>query len=143
MDSVDLLGVIKTVEREVARLKPDTVVTHHNGDLNIDHRIIHEAVVTACRPQPNSTVTRLLTFEISSSTEWQSRMVSNPFVPNFFEDISESLELKIKALEAYESEMREWPHARSIKAVEHLAKWRGASVGVEAAETFMLLREIH
>ena len=63
-------------------------------------------------------------------------------MPNSFEDISETLELKIKALEAYESEMREWPHARSIKAVEHLARWRGASVGVEAAEAFMLIREI-
>lgn len=142
MDSVDLLGVIKTVEREVAKLKPDTVVTHHNGDLNIDHRIIHEAVATACRPQPNSSVTRLLTFEISSSTEWQLAGSNMYFQPNWFEDISETIDRKIEALKVYELEMREWPHARSIKNVENLARWRGSSVGCEAAESFMLIREI-
>jgi hypothetical protein len=52
------------------------------------------------------------------------------------------LELKIKALKAYKSEMRKWPHARSLKAVDHLAKWRGATVGHEAAEAFMLIRKL-
>ena len=85
---------------------------------------------------------RILSFEVLSATEWQSSTVYNHFVPNWFEDISETLELKIKALKAYKFEMRKWPHARSIKAVEHLARWRGASVGVEAAEAFMLVREI-
>ena len=143
MDSVDLLDVVKTIETYIEKLKPELVVTHHSGDLNIDHQIIHQAVMTACRPQPGHSVKRIISFEVSSSTEWQSPMDINPFVPNLFENISETLELKIKALEAYESEMRDWPHARSRKAVEHLARWRGASVGVEAAETFMLLREIH
>ena len=142
MDSVDLLDVIKTIEKYIEKLKPEVVVTHHLGDLNLDHQIIHQAVMTACRPQPGHPVKCILSFEVSSSTEWQAPIVINPFVPNLFENISETLELKIKALEAYDSEMREWPHARSSKAVEHLARWRGASVGVEAAETFMLLREI-
>ena len=142
MDSIDLLDVVKEVEKKNEELKPDVVVTHHGGDLNIDHRIIHQAVITACRPQPGQTVKRILSFEVPSSTEWQSPSSGNPFVPNWFEDISDTLELKIKALEAYESEMRKWPHARSIKALEHLARWRGASVGAEAAEAFMLVREI-
>ena len=142
MDSIDLLDVVKEVEKKNEELKPDVVVTHHGGDLNIDHRVIHQAVITACRPQPGQTVKRILSFEVPSSTEWQSPSSGNPFVPNWFEDISDTLELKIKALEAYESEMRKWPHARSIKALEHLARWRGATVGAEAAEAFMLVREI-
>ena len=142
MDSVDLLDVVKTIEDYIEKLKPDVVVTHHAGDINIDHQIIHQAVITACRPQPEHRVKRILSFEVQSSTEWQSPTVGSFFAPNWFENISGTLELKIKALEAYKSEMHEWPHARSIKAVEHLANWRGSTIGCEAAEAFMLIRNI-
>jgi N-acetylglucosamine malate deacetylase 1 len=121
MDSVDLLDLIKTVEEIITKLKPDIVLTHHSSDLNIDHQITHQAVITACRPYPNQSATRILLFEIPSSTEWQSPSSGNPFVPNWFEDISDILNLKIKALEAYKSEMLEWPHARSIKALGKMA----------------------
>jgi len=143
MDSVDLLDVVKSVEDRIKKINPDTVVTHHSADLNIDHQVIHEAVMAACRPQPGHPVKRILSFEVPSSTEWQSPTFGNCFIPNWFEDISDTLELKIRALEAYETEMREWPHARSIKAVEHLARWRGASIGREAAEAFILERAIN
>jgi len=142
MDSLDRLDVIKAVEMEIDRLKPHTVVTHHSGDLNIDHRTVHEAVVTACRPQPNQSVRRLLTFEVPSSTEWQPAESNRPFQPNWFEDIIETIDRKIEALKVYELEMREWPHPRSLKNVENLARWRGSSVGCQAAEAFMLIREI-
>tara|TARA_Y100000591_G_scaffold125211_1_gene107042 strand:+ start:21572 stop:22297 length:726 start_codon:yes stop_codon:yes gene_type:complete len=143
MDSIDLLDVVKSVEKKIKRLKSDVVVTHHGGDLNIDHRITHQAVITACRPFPEQTVKRILSFEVPSSTEWQSASYMRPFVPNIYEDITETLDLKIEALKAYESEMRTWPHARSLKGVEHLARLRGASVGYEAAESFMLIRELN
>ena len=119
------------------------VVTHHSGDLNIDHQIIHQAVMVACRPQPDHSVKRILSFEVPSSTEWNSPNVKSVFIPNWFENISDTLKLKIKALEAYGSEMREWPHSRSFKAVKHHACWRGASVGCDAAEAFMLNRFIN
>ena len=118
------------------------MVTHHGGDLNIDHQIVLKAVITACRPQPSYPVKRILSFEVPSSTEWQSPNTKSIFIPNWFENITNTLDLKLKALDAYKSEMREWPHARSINAVKHLAHWRGASVGCEAAEAFMLVREI-
>jgi len=143
MDSVDLLDVVKSVEGHIDKNKPEVVVTHHSGDLNIDHQITQQAVMVACRPLPGQTVKRILSFEVPSATEWQSSTNGAPFIPNWFEDISDTLEDKIKALEAYRSEMREWPHARSIKAVDHLARWRGASVGCEAAETFMLIKKIN
>ena len=142
MDALNLLDVIKEIEKEIDRLRPHTVVTHHSGDLNIDHRIIHEAVITACRPQPGHTVNRILAFEVVSSTEWQSTGSNAIFQPNLFEDVSITIDRKIKALKSYEAEMRKWPHARSLKNVEYLARWRGASVGCEAAEAFMLIREI-
>jgi len=142
MDSLNRLDVIKEVEKEINRLQPDTVITHHAGDVNIDHRIVHEAVVTACRPKPYQPVKRLLACEIQSSTEWQTPGSNHIFQPNWFEDVSQTIGLKIDALNAYETEVRKWPHPRSLKNVENTAKWRGSSVGYDAAEAFMLLREI-
>jgi N-acetylglucosamine malate deacetylase 1 len=142
MDSLDRLDVVKAIELEIKRLRPDTVVTHHCGDVNIDHRIIHDAVVTACRPQPGKSVHRLLAFEVPSSTEWQPPGSNVAFEPNWFEDVSDTIDRKIEALKFYQSEIREWPHARSLENVGHLARWRGGSVGCQAAEAFILMREI-
>jgi len=142
MDSLDRLDVIKAIETEIERIKPHTVVTHHCGDVNIDHRITHEAVVTACRPQPGYSVQLLLAFEVVSSTEWQPAGSGAAFQPNWFENVAETFDYKIKALEFYQSEMREWPHPRSLKNIEYLARCRGSAIGCELAEGFMLLRAI-
>lgn len=143
MDSLARLDVTKRLEQVIAEVKPDIVYTHHCGDVNIDHRRLHEAVVTACRPMPDTQVVReLLFFEVASSTEWQPPGSATPFVPNWFVDISHTLQTKLEALRIYESEMRPWPHARSVDAVTHQARWRGATIGVEAAEAFVLGRRL-
>lgn len=140
LDSVPLLEVIKRIEVVIKRVQPSIVITHFGGDLNIDHRIVNQAVLTACRPTVDQVVKQIMFFEVSSSTEWQVPTEGEAFVPNWFEDISQTLELKVKALMMYEHEVREWPHPRSVKAIEHLAHWRGASCGVDAAEAFVLGR---
>lgn len=140
MDSCDLLDIIKPIEAVIDQRQPTIVYTHHAGDVNIDHRRIHDAVVTACRPVPDHPVKSLLFFEIPSSTEWQPPGSAPPFLPNWHVDIGDTLSLKLKALAAYGCEMRQWPHPRSLRAVEHMARWRGASVGVEATESFILGR---
>jgi LmbE family N-acetylglucosaminyl deacetylase len=142
MDCVDMLDVVQQIEESVQRHKPCTVLTHNAGDVNIDHRIVHDAVIAACRPQPGHCVKKLLFFEVPSSTEWRPAASAPVFSPNFFVDISATLARKLKALEAYASELREFPHPRSLQAVSALARWRGASVGVMAAEAFMLGREV-
>ena len=142
LDSLDRLDLIKRIEQRVECHQPECVYVHHAGDVNVDHRRLHEAVVTACRPMPGHVVKRLLSFEVASSTEWQPSGSATAFQPNWFVDISEQWERKREALVAYSSEMRQWPHARSLEAVEHLARWRGAQVGVEAAEAFCLLRQL-
>ncbi len=142
LDSLDRLDLIKRIEEHVDRHQPQCVYVHHAGDVNVDHRRLHEAVVTACRPTPGHVVRRLLSFEVASSTEWQPPGSAQAFQPNWFVDISNQWERKREALSVYVSEMRDWPHARSLKAVEHLARWRGAQVGVEAAEAFCLLRQL-
>jgi N-acetylglucosamine malate deacetylase 1 len=142
MDTIALLDIIQPIETLVTKLQADMVFTHHAGDVNIDHRRIHEAVSAACRPQCGHPVKTLLCYEVPSSTEWQLSGTAPPFAPNWFIDISDTLDRKLAALEAYASELRPWPHPRSRHGVEHLARWRGATVGVDAAEAFILGRHL-
>ena len=139
LDSLDLLDVVKRIEGFIDAYKPYTVITHYQHDLNIDHQITHNAVVTACRPQPGYCVKELLFFEVPSSTEWN---LSNAFMPNCYVDISSTLSLKIEALNTYKNEMKSFPHPRSIKAIESLSYFRGASSGCGAAEAFIIGRKI-
>ncbi len=138
LDSVDLLDIVKTVESFLAGVNPSVIYTHCGSDLNVDHRIVSQAVSTAARPMPGARVHTLLHFEVASSTEWQTPGAFPSFVPNWFVDVSATLAKKIEALSVYADEMRPWPHARSLKAIEQLARWRGATVGVEAAEAYSL-----
>jgi len=142
MDTIPLLEITQAVEALIAKHQPKMVFTHHAGDVNIDHRRLHEAVVTACRPQSGHPVKTLLCFEVPSSTEWQLPGSAPAFTPNWFVDISTTLVRKLAALEAYAEELRAWPHPRSLQGVEHLAHWRGATVGVDAAEAFILGRKL-
>lgn len=142
MDGVDRLEVIQAIEAKVAKFRPTVVYTHHPGDLNVDHQVVHEAVAAACRPSPEQTVQRVLCFEVPSSSEWRFAGSGPAFAPNWFVDIGAHLDAKIAALREYKAEMRPWPHPRSYKAVTHLARWRGASVGFEAAEAFVLARAL-
>jgi N-acetylglucosamine malate deacetylase 1 len=140
LDGVDLLDVARLVEDAVREHSPVTIVTHHAGDLNVDHRVAHQAVSVAARPQPGSSVRDVLFFETPSSTEWRMTPSGSGFEPNWFMDISTTLDVKLEALRAYGDELREFPHPRSLDAVTALARWRGASAGVRAAEAFMLGR---
>lgn len=142
LDGLDLLEVVRHIETFIRQHEPTTVFTHHAGDVNIDHRIVHDAVIAACRPQPGHPVKELLFFEVASSTEWRPPGSGEPFLPNWFVDISSTLHLKLDALRIYGSELRPFPHPRSIEAVEASARWRGATVGVHAAEAFFLGRKI-
>ncbi len=142
LDTIPLLDTVQDIERAVQRSRPDIVYTHHGHDVNIDHRRVHDAVVAACRPQPGCSVRQLLFFETASSTEWRPPASMAPFAPNWFVDVSDYLPRKLAALSIYADEMRAFPHPRSIEAVEHLARWRGAMVGVAAAEAFELGRII-
>ncbi|MGC9506260.1 PIG-L deacetylase family protein [Baaleninema sp.] len=142
LDTIELIKIVQTIEQAIAQHQPDTVLTHHAGDVNIDHQRVHQAVVTACRPQPGHPVRTLLFFEVPSSTEWQPPGSAPAFLPNWFIDISDTLERKLEALSAYREELRDFPHPRSREAIEALARWRGATVGIRAAEGFVLGRRI-
>lgn len=141
-DSVDLLDVVKLIEAEVERVEPSLVLTHHCGDLNVDHQITARATLAATRPQPGHCVRTVMSFEVASATEWSFGAIEPPFEPTVFVDVTETLDRKLEALRAYEQELRPFPHPRSIEGIISLARTRGATAGVDAAEAFRLLRSV-
>ncbi|MET0710653.1 MAG: PIG-L deacetylase family protein [Tardiphaga sp.] len=142
LDTLSFLQVVQAIEPVIERVQPTVIYTHHGGDLNLDHRIVHQAVMTALRPMPSSSYKAIYAFEVASSTEWASSAIGEAFRPDHFVGIETTLELKIEALHAYSLEMRDFPHARSYEALRALAILRGASVGLPAAEGFVTLRSL-
>jgi LmbE family N-acetylglucosaminyl deacetylase len=139
-DTVPLLDIIKTLEKVKSKVQPEVVFTHHYGDLNIDHQITFKAVMTAFRPTKDESVKEIYSFEIPSSTEWNAPSSLTYFMPDYFVDVSKNLKVKINALKEYETELREFSHPRSLKAVELNAKQWGVKMGFEAAEAFKTIR---
>lgn len=140
MDGLELLDVIKIVSSFVEKYQPDTIFTHHHGDLNVDHRITCEAVLTACRPVGDYCVKRIYAFETPSSTEWNYNY-SEPFAPNVYVDVTETIEAKVQGMACYRTESTHYPHPRSGEALYSLGRFRGTNSGFDTAEAFMLLRE--
>lgn len=141
-ESIPLIGVIKPIEYYIESIRPDMVFVHHRGDANTDHQIAFKATYAACRAMNNPFIHKILCYETLSSTEQAPQFPEYNFNPNVFVDITAELETKMKALQAYASELKEFPHPRSLKAIEAAARRWGSWVGVEAAEAFMLLREV-
>lgn len=141
-DGHDRLDLVKVVESVIRRHCPHTVYTHHPADLNIDHRLCFEAVITATRPQPECPVTTVYSIETPSSTDWGSALGHGVFQPNWFESVAATLERKLALLELYQSELRDDPHPRSLAAVADQARYWGRRIGVPSAEAFVLQRHL-
>jgi LmbE family N-acetylglucosaminyl deacetylase len=141
-DHVDLLDIIKTVEDRINVFKPNIIYTHYIGDLNIDHEITFRVVITATRPVNQYFVKEIYAFETLSSTEWNFSNEIRGFRPNIFIDVEDYFEKKVQAFKHYKSELNEFPHPRSIKALEYQAlKW-GSVVGKKYVEAFELIRKV-
>ena len=138
-DSVDLLDIVKTVAKVKEEIRPDTIFTHYEKDLNIDHRITYEAVITATRPMKNECVKEIYSFEILSSTEWNYPLT---FAPDTYFDIGDTIEKKLGAMRAYDSELCDFPHPRSLEGIRLCAKYHGMRVGREYVEAFKTVRAI-
>lgn len=141
-DTIPLLEVVKLIERVIEQVKPEIVYTQHGGDLNIDHQIVYRATLTATRPLEGCPVRQVLAFEIPSSTEYAFGQFAPAFQPNVFVDIGATLDKKLAAMEQYDGENRSYPHPRSPEALRAIAQRWGSISGLEAAEAFVLVREI-
>ncbi len=139
-DSVDLLDIVKVIEAHIKKIMPDIIYTHSSTDLNIDHVVTHRAVLTACRPVGDCSVKEVYAFETLSSTEWS--FGRECFRPNVFIDIEATMDYKLRAIKCYTSELREYPHPRSIKGIQTAARRWGMAVHKEYAEAFELIRKV-
>ncbi len=139
-DSIDFLEIVKVVENYIDQIEPDVIYTHHYGDLNIDHRLTYQAVITACRPIER--FPDIFAFETASATEWNVGKKEEMFYPNYYVNIEKTMQRKLEALECYQSEMRQYPHPRSLKGIEIMAQHWGMIVGHRYVEAFELIRKV-
>ncbi|WP_331376186.1 PIG-L deacetylase family protein [Sinorhizobium chiapasense] len=126
----------------VRRLSPQTVVLPFVGDMHMDHQLTFTSALVACRPHQADFPKLILAYETLSETNWNAPYLSPAFVPNVFVDISKHLETKLTAMRMFASQLREPPHERSIATISALASLRGATVMQQAAEAFVLVRQI-
>ena len=138
LDTIPHVEVNRVVEEHVLGFRPEVVYTPH-PDVNRDHCALFDSVSVATRPIPSQPVRRVLTYAPTSSTEW-TPAARNWFVPNWFVDVTETIERKLAAFACYETERRDYPHPRSERALRAHAEFFGASVGCECAEPFVLVR---
>lgn len=142
LDTYPILKIIKEIEDVKSKINPNIVYTHSFADLNIDHKIVSNAVLTAFRPMPNENCQEIRLFEVSSSTDYGYKNVTGKFEPNLFINIEDTWNDKLNALKFYEEEIKKYPHSRSYKGIENLAKVRGNQVGLNMAEAFEVIRKI-
>lgn len=127
---------------KMSQLKPDIVYIPHRGDMHIDHQCVVDAAMVALRPVNQPQLKAIYAYETLSETEWNRPTVENAFMPNCWCDITEEIDMKLDAMRCHASQLRQWPHPRSIEALEALAKLRGSTVCCKYAEAFMLIRNI-
>jgi len=138
---VAIQDIIISLEKCVEDVRPDIVYINHGGDINQDHRAVFQAAMVVLRSFASPAVKRIISYEVPSSTEQSQFSSGQAFVPNYYVNIKKYLDKKTRAVKAYKTELRRFPHPRSVEAIRALAMKRGAEVGLEAAEAFMLIRE--
>lgn len=130
------------VEEVVQNIKPEEVYIPHRGDMQIDHQMVVDAAMVAVRPRGDDYPKRVYAYETLSETGWNIPNVTNEFIPTVYENITDTYDVKMEAMSVFKSQLAPFPAARSVGAIEALAKFRGATVSVEAAEAFSLVREV-
>ncbi len=145
LDAIPLEEIIVAIRNAVTDAAPDIVYLNHFGDVHSDHRVVFEATMSVIKPfySGKQGVRRVLSYEILSSTDAMPANPARAFVPNVFTDVTGFLEKKLEIMSLYESELQEYPLPRALESLRALARFRGATIGVEFAEAFMLVREVN
>ena len=144
LDNVPLEEVMAALDEIVTEVRPDWIYTVHAGDVHSDHRAVYEATIAAVKSfnSANKGVSRLLSYETISSTDAAPPAPATVFLPNVYCDITPFLERKLEIMALYEGEVHPYPLPRALESIRALARFRGATVAAEYAESFMLLREL-
>ncbi len=143
LDATKHVAVNEVIEKVVADFKPNIVFTHFYGDVNMDHQCVYRSTMVACRPTSEQTVRELYSYYVPSSTDWSPQHAATVFMPTVFVDIAgQCAEKKYEAMSCYQTELRDYPHPRSVEALRAMDQANGAHVGLFSAECFVLHRAI-
>lgn len=142
LKTLDPIEINSAISNIVQQVNPQVVYIPFIGDMHMDHREVTESALVALRPINNSTVQSIYMYETLSETGWNIPNSERSFIPNTWVDISSYLEKKIEAMKCYESQIKVYPNPRSTDGIKALAMYRGSTVSVQYAESFMLVRNI-
>ncbi|HEY0762862.1 MAG TPA: PIG-L deacetylase family protein [Pyrinomonadaceae bacterium] len=144
LDIIPLDEIIVAIRDAVTDCKPDVVYLNHFGDVHSDHRVVFEATLSVLKPfySGKHGVKKILSYEVLSSTDAAPLNPARMFVPNVFNDVTDFWEKKLEIMALYESELQEYPLPRALDSLRALGRVRGATIGAEFAEAFMLVREV-
>ena len=142
LDCTPHIDINQAIERVIDKVQPDTVFTHFWGDVNMDHQNVYKSTLVTVRPVLGQVVRNLYCYRVPSSTEWTPNKEDTMFMPNYFVDIEQYAEQKYKAFACYSTELRDYPHPRSVQYLRESDKAAGLRVGMLAAEEFVMLRKL-
>ena len=143
LETIPIYKIASKISELIKIIKPMELYIPHFGDIHNDHKIISNAALIAARPINNCPVKKILSYETLSETEWALPLSGEAFVPNVFKGIEDNIKYKTKAMSQFQTQVRKFPHPRSIESIKALASYRGSTVGLCAAEAFLLIREIN
>jgi LmbE family N-acetylglucosaminyl deacetylase len=142
LDTIPIHSIILAMSKVVFKVKPDVIYVSNRSDIHTDHQITFKAAMSCTKNFRCPFIKRILMYECLSETEFAPSLPENTFIPSVFVDISPFLEEKIKIMNLYQCEQFAFPFPRSDENIRALARYRGATAGTEAAEAFVLLREV-
>lgn len=142
LDITSRADISRSISKLLNELQIDELYLPHRGDIHHDHGIVFHAGLVAARPVGNYSVKRIFTYETLSETEWAAPFSDDAFIPNHFVNIEQQMQSKLEAMQCFKSQVRPFPSTRSLETIETLAKFRGATVGFNRAEAFMVIRTI-
>jgi len=138
----DLSGLIQQVSKIFGGVQPETIYTLNRSDAHSDHRVISDAVMACTKAFRYPFIKKVLMYECISETEFAPAFPEKVFIPNYWVDISGLMNEKLELMKIYESELGNHPFPRSLRNIESLATFRGASVGVDYAEAYQIVKII-
>ena len=143
LDTVPHSQLNEALGKVLHDVEPELLFIPFNGDVHLDHRLVFESALVAARPNSTQQVQAIYAYETLSETNWNAALLTPGFLPNTYFDISAFLEVKLEAMNIYQTQLKPFPHERSLETIRALARLRGATVGFEAAEAFVLIRSVY
>ncbi len=127
VEDIPMHELVRRFDQIVGDVRPDLVITHSAYDLHWDHGLVNRATVSALRRTPCD----LLAFLSSPEMNAQSRAIGQCFA-----DISKTMDKKIAAIRAHESQVSKL----DLDSSRDLARAMGRISGYEYAEAYEALR---